>query len=112
MDQDKWAILRPTSPICSLSPARRIQSRTVLAANVFPTCGRDAMFSNAINYSFVVRRANVAGLGDAAKFETAEQEIRFSCPFRQSQTAVQGPSPVQRGTCTLPDGQNLRHRRQ
>ena len=30
-------------------------SRTVLAANVFPTCGRDAMFSNAITHSIVMR---------------------------------------------------------
>jgi hypothetical protein len=38
--------------------------------NVFPTCGVDAVFSNAIRTtrsSFVVPR--VAGLGDATKFE-------------------------------------------
>ena len=35
--------------------------RTVLAANVFPSAGTSAMFSNAINHSIVVRRATVAG---------------------------------------------------
>ena len=56
-------------------------SRTVLAANVFPTCGADAIFSNAINHSIVVRRAKVAGIGDATKFETTDPEIRFTCRF-------------------------------
>ena len=51
-------------------------SRTVLAANVFPTCGADAIFSNAINHSIVVRRARVAGVGDATKFETSDPEMR------------------------------------
>jgi hypothetical protein len=36
-------------------------ARTVLAANVFPTCGVDAIFSNAIDRSIVARRAKVAG---------------------------------------------------
>ena len=56
-------------------------ARTVLAANVFPTCGVDAVFSNAMNYSIVVRRARVAGLGDATKFETSNPELRFSFRF-------------------------------
>jgi hypothetical protein len=47
-------------------------ARTVLAANVFPTCGVDAVFSNAIDHSIVVRRARVAGRGDATKFETSD----------------------------------------
>ena len=43
--------------------------------------GRSAVFSNAINHSIVVRRASVAGLGDAAKFQTGDPEIRFSVRF-------------------------------
>lgn len=83
-------------------------SRTVLAANVFPTCGRDAMFSNAITHSIVVRRAKVAGLGDATKFETADPEIRFSVRFDALERRAAGQKPIQRGTCTFPDGQTLR----
>ena len=56
-------------------------ARTVLAANVFPTCGVDAVFSNAIDHSIVIRRAKVAGLGDATKFETTDTELRFSFRF-------------------------------
>ena len=83
-------------------------ARTVLAANVFPTCGVDAIFSNAINHSIVVRRAKVAGIGDATKFETSDPEIRFSCRFDALERGAADQKPIQRGTCTLPDGQTLR----
>ena len=79
----------------------------MLAANVFPTCGVDAIFSNAIDHSIVVRRAKVAGLGDATKFETSDPEIRFSCRFDTLERG-ENHKPVQRGICMLPDGQTLR----
>src|SRR5580693_3636571 len=56
-------------------------SRTVLAADVFPSAGASAMFSNVVNHAIVVRRATVAGLGDAAKFKTGPEEYRFTCRF-------------------------------
>ena len=49
-------------------------AHTVLAANVFPTCGAAAIFSNAVDHSIVVRRAKVTGIGDATKFETATRK--------------------------------------
>jgi hypothetical protein len=82
-------------------------ARTVLAANVFPTCGVDAVFSNAINHSIVVRRARVARLGDATKFETSQPELRFSFRFDALERGA-NQKPVQRGACILPDGQTLR----
>lgn len=82
-------------------------SRTVLAANVFPTCGVDAIFSNAINHSIVVRRAKVTGLGDTTKFETSDPEIRFACRFDALERGAADGKPTQRGTCTMPDGQTL-----
>ena len=82
-------------------------ARTVLAANVFPTCGVDAVFSNAIDHSIVVRRAKVAGLGDSTKFETSDAELRFSFRFDVLERGTD-QKPFQRGTCTLPDGQTLR----
>jgi hypothetical protein len=85
-------------------------ARTVLAANVFPTCGADAFFSNAINHSIVVRRAKVSGVGDATKFETSSPEIRFTCRFDALERGAADGKPTQRGTCTLPDGQTLRLR--
>jgi hypothetical protein len=83
-------------------------ARTVLAANVFPTCGVDAIFSNAINHSIVVRRARVAGVGDATKFETSDPEMRFSCRFDGLERSAADGKTIQRGTCTMPDGQTLR----
>lgn len=83
-------------------------SRTVVAANIFPTCGIDAIFSNAIDHSIVVRRAKVAGIGEATKFETASPEIRFTCRFDALERGAADSRPIQRGTCTLPDGTTLR----
>ena len=82
-------------------------ARTVLAANVFPTCGVEAVFSNAISHSIVVRPARVAGLGDATRFETSPPEIRFSFRFDALERGA-NQKPVQRGTCILPDGRTLR----
>jgi Domain of unknown function (DUF4331) len=82
-------------------------ARTVLAANIFPTCGVDAIFSNAMTHSIVVRRARVSGVGEATKFETTDPEIRFSCRFDGLERGAAGGKPVQHGTCTMPDGQTL-----
>src|SRR5208283_4447855 len=81
--------------------------RTVLVANVFPSAGAAAVISNAVNHSLVVRRASVAGMGEAAKFKTGDQEYRFSCRFGVLEPGTDGAAPIQRGTCTLPDGQSL-----
>jgi len=82
-------------------------AHSVLAADVFPSAGASAMFSNVATHSIVVRRASVAGRGDAAKFKTGDEEYRFSCRF---DTLVRGPDgkPIQRGACTFPDGQTVR----
>src|ERR1700759_3707356 len=80
-------------------------AHTVLAANVFPSAGVTAVFSNAINYSIVVRRLTVAGTGNEAKFKPADQELRFSCQFDVLQS--EGEKTVQRGILTCPDGQTL-----
>ena len=83
-------------------------ARTVLALDVFPSAGEDAMFSNAIDHAIVVRRASVAGTGDAAKFRTADPEIRFSFRFDTLEKGSGDGKPIQRGTCTLPGGATLR----
>src|SRR6516165_7817556 len=83
-------------------------ARTVLALDVFPSCGQEAIFSNAITHSIVVRRAKVVGLGDNAKFETSDPEIRFSIKFDALERGSPGQRPIQRGTCTLPGNQTLR----
>ncbi len=92
---DLFAFTSPESP-----------ARTVLAACVFPKAGEDTMFSNAIDYSIVVRRVTVAGVGPAAKFQPTEGEIRFSFRFQVLERDAAG-NPIQRGVCTLPDGRKL-----
>jgi hypothetical protein len=82
-------------------------ARTVLALCVFPSAGSSAMFSNAINHSFVVRRLSITGAGLAARFKADDQEIRFSCRFGALERARPRDKPIQRGTCTLPGGRTL-----
>jgi Polyketide cyclase / dehydrase and lipid transport/Domain of unknown function (DUF4331) len=80
--------------------------RIVLAACVFPYAGENAIFSNVIDYSIAVRRVTVAGVGNAAKFQPADDEIRFSFRFETLMRGVAGKA-IQRGVCKLPDGRGL-----
>ena len=81
-------------------------ARTVLAACVFPAAGEDAIFSNVINYSIAVRRVTVAGVGNGAKFQPTDDEIRFSFRFETLKRDAAGKA-IQRGVCKLPDGREL-----
>src|SRR4029079_5437068 len=60
-------------------------ARTVLAVCAFPSAGEDAMFSNVVDYAIAVRRVSVAGVGHAARFQPADDEIRFSFRFQRLQ---------------------------
>ena len=79
---------------------------TVLAMCVFPSAGEAAIFSNVIDHSIVVRRVSVAGVGNAAKFQPSDDEIRFSFRF-ETLTRDAAGNVIQRGVCTLPDGRKL-----
>src|SRR5580704_7149940 len=81
-------------------------ARTVLAACVFPAAGENAIFSNVVNYAIAVRRVSVAGIGNAAKFQPASEEIRFSFRFEVLNRDATGKA-IQRGVCTLPGGREL-----
>jgi hypothetical protein len=81
-------------------------ARTVLAMCVFPSAGESAVFSNVIDYSIAVRRVTVAGVGNAAKFQPATQEIRFVFRFGALERDATG-EVTQRGICKLPDGREL-----
>jgi len=97
---DLFAFISPDNP-----------ARTVFAADVFPSAGSSAVFSDAVNHAIVARRVTVAGLGDAAKFQAGAQEIRFDFRFDRLEAqpgSKAGARPVQHGTCTLPGGQTLR----
>jgi Polyketide cyclase / dehydrase and lipid transport/Domain of unknown function (DUF4331) len=92
---DLFAFTSPESP-----------ARTVLAMCVFPSAGENAIFSNVIDHSIVVRRVTVAGVGNAAKFQPTDNEIRFSFRFEVLQRDTAG-NVIQRGLCTLPGGREL-----
>jgi Polyketide cyclase / dehydrase and lipid transport/Domain of unknown function (DUF4331) len=80
--------------------------RTVLTMCVFPYAGENAIFSNVIDHSIVVRRVTVAGVATAAKFQPADDEIRFSFRFERRTRDAAG-KPMQRGVCKLPGGREL-----
>src|ERR1044071_6632054 len=81
-------------------------ARTVFAMCVFPSAGEHAVFSNVIDHSIVVRRVTVAGVGNAAKFQSGGEEIRFTFRFEVLKRDPAG-NAVQRGVCTLPGGRVL-----
>jgi len=92
---DFFAFTSPENPL-----------RTVLAMCVFPYAGENAIFSNVIDYAIAVRRVSVAGVGNAAKFQPADDEIRFSFRFETLKRDAAG-NAIQRGLCKLPDGREL-----
>jgi hypothetical protein len=81
-------------------------TRTVLAACVFPSAGEDAIFSNVIDHSIVARHVTVTGVGNAAKFQPADDELRFRFRFEALKRDGAG-KVIQRGVCTLPGGRDL-----
>jgi Polyketide cyclase / dehydrase and lipid transport/Domain of unknown function (DUF4331) len=81
-------------------------AHTVLAMCVFPSAGESAVFSNVIDHGIVVRRVTVAGLGHAARFQPADDEIRFTFRFDVLNRDATG-KVIQRGVCTLPGGRKL-----
>jgi hypothetical protein len=81
-------------------------ARTVLAMCVFPAAGESAVFSNVIDHVIAVRRVSVAGLGNDAKFQAAEDEIRFIFRFEVLSSDASG-KVIQRGVCALPDGREI-----
>jgi hypothetical protein len=81
-------------------------ARTVLALCVFPSAGESAAFSNVIDYVIAVRRVSVTGIGNAAKFQPADEQLRFKFRFEVLDRDAAG-NVAQRGACILPDGRDL-----
>ena len=67
---------------------------------------KSAVFSNVIDHVIAVRRVSVTGTGNAAKFQPANEELRFTFRFEVLDRDAAG-KVIQRGTCTLPDGRTL-----
>ena len=83
-----------------------IPARTVLAMRVFPSAGESAVFSNVIDYAIAIRRVTVGGVGNAAKFVPANEQLRFSFRFKVLERDATG-KVLQHGVCILPDGREL-----
>jgi polyketide cyclase/dehydrase/lipid transport protein/uncharacterized protein DUF4331 len=81
-------------------------ARTVLALCVFPSAGESAVFSNVIDYAIAIRRVTVGGVGNAAKFVPANEQLRFSFRFTVLDRDATG-KVAQHGVCVLPDGREL-----
>src|SRR5262249_16143485 len=81
-------------------------ARTVLAICVFPSAGETAVFSNVVDYRIAIRRVTVDGVGNAAKFVPADEQLRFSFRFKVLDRDATG-TVIQRGVCILPDGREL-----
>ena len=99
------AIRLPTSPTCSRSRVRRIRAHRSRHER-FPLAGESAAFSNVIDYAIAIRRVTVGGVGNAAKFVPANEELRFTFRFEVLDRDAAG-NVIQRGVCTLPDGRKL-----
>src|SRR5262247_2437131 len=83
-----------------------IPARTVLAMCVFPSAGEGAVFSNVIDYAIALRRVTVGGVGNAAKFVPANEQLRFNFRFKVLERDATG-KVLQHGVCILPDGRKL-----
>ena len=73
-------------------------ARTVLAMCVFPSAGEDAVFSNVIDYAIAIRRVTVGGVGNAAQFVPANEQLRFSFRFKMLERDATG-KVAQHGVC-------------
>ena len=81
-------------------------ARTVLAMCVFPSAGESAVFSNVIDYAIAIRRVTVGGVGNAAEFVPANEQLRFTFRFKVLERDATG-KVLQHGVCILPDGREL-----
>jgi hypothetical protein len=82
-------------------------SHLVLIMNTQPLASESAWFSDAFDYSIVVRPASISGTGPEAGFTTGDQEFRFTCNFkapssRRWSRSNDNKDLVQRGTCKGP----------
>lgn len=98
----------PTADVSDLFAFRSPENpaRTVLCMCVFPSAGEDAVFSNILDHAIGVRRVRVAGVGSAAKFQAADEEMRFTVQFDVLTRDAEGRT-TQHGVCKLPDGRTL-----
>ena len=90
------------------SPSR--PGRLVLVMTVFPNAQPGALFSDAAGYRFRVRPVTVPADGPGSGFAVGSDEYDITCTFAAPASMDDAGSPVQQGTCTLPDGATVSFR--
>lgn len=84
-------------------------SRIVIAADVYPFAGETGFFSNAANYSLILKRVKRLGLGTEAGFESFGEEKRITFQFDPLARADKSEKSAmaQAGVCILPSGERI-----
>ena len=101
------ALADPASDITDVFafPSPGQPGRLVLVMNVFPLAAPAALFSDAVSYRFRLRPVTATtAAGGTPMFMVGEGEYAFDITFGAPVQGAGAGSPVQAGTCTLPDG--------
>jgi hypothetical protein len=85
-------------------PSPERSGSVVLVLDVFPWAGPAALFSDAVDYRFRVRPAEIAAKGAGAAFAVGDEEYTFSCRFAAPVERAGGSQLVQKGICTASTG--------
>lgn len=106
-------IADPTTDITDLFAFRSPENEDhlVLILNTFPLAGESTWFSDALDYSFVLRPASIATSESTPQFEISDPEYRITCHFGEPYKRSYFPwirgdqSLVQLGRCLTSDGE-------
>src|SRR5436190_24196194 len=75
----------------------------VVIMNVFPYAGPSACFSDAVLYRTRVRSVSITS--NTRAFAVGVEEVTFDCTFDVPAPTDSGGQPVQRGRCTMANGE-------
>ena len=103
------ALADPASDITDVFafPSPGQPGRLVLVMNVFPVAAPTALFSDAVSYRFRLRPVTATTAGGTPAFAVGEHEYAFDVTFGAPVQGDGAGSPIQTGTCALPDGMEV-----
>jgi len=90
------------------SPSR--PGQLVLVMTVFPNAQPGALFTDAASYRFRIRPVTIPAGGPGSSFGVGTDEYNVTCTFAAPAMMDDAGSPVQEGTCTLPNGATISFR--
>src|SRR6266446_6107593 len=104
------AIADPVTDITDVFafPCPESPQHLVLIMNVFPYAGPSACFSDAVTYRLRVRSVSIAS--NRRAFAVGAEEFTFDCTFDVPANPDGGGQSVQRGRCTMPNGEAVTFR--